>query len=234
MSSGLWKVYRAFSVYVFALFVESGLLLTLVRNPTMYGRVWVVSRLTILSLEVLVVLSIFGRWTASYRGIGAFGRRLVVVLMAVSIGLAASTLPVNWSIGGVALALQLTAIVNRGANFCFAAFLLLTIGFFYKFGGPVAPNLKRHSWAMTAYVSANVVSYFAMASHIFWLSNILLPVVSLATLAYWILAFRNSGEEQPTTTGDPEKWAVAEAMNEQLQKLADSVTLSPRGVTRKK
>jgi len=234
MSSGLWKVYRAFTVYVFALLVESGLLLTLVRNPEMYRRVWVVSRLTILLLETVVVLSIFGRWTGSYKGIGAFGRRLVVILMAVSVGLAFSTLPVSWSAKGWNVVAQLTTIANRGASFCFAAFLLLTIGFFYKFGGPVAPNLKRHSWAMTAYVSANVVSYFVMARHVFWLSNILFPVVSLATLAYWIFAFQTSGEEKPVTAANPERWAAAEAMNEQLQKLADSVTLSPRGVTRKK
>jgi hypothetical protein len=233
IASGLWKVYRAFSLYIFALLVESGLLLAIVRYPPMYRKVWVVSRLTILLLEVVVVLSIFGRWTASYPGIGAFGRRLVILLMAISIGLAASTLPVAWSVGPWSVALQLTAIVNRGINLCFAVFLLLTIGFFYKFGGPVAPNLKRHSWAMTAFVMANAVSYFVVSSHIFWLANILLPVVSLGALMFWILRLTKSGELQPVTAEDPEKFASAEAMNVQLQKLADSVTLSSRGVTRK-
>jgi hypothetical protein len=234
MSSGLWKFYRAFSVYVFALLVESGVLLALTRNRLLYRDIWVVSRLTILLLETVVVLSIFGRWTGSYKGIDAFGRRLVVILMAVSVGLAFSTLPVSWSANGWNVVAQLTTIANRAASIGFGLFLLLTLGFFYKFGVPIAPNLRRHTWAMTAYASANAISYFVMARHVFWVSNILFPVVSLVTLAFWIFAFQASGEEQPVTPPNPERFAAAEAMNLQLQKLADSVTLSPRGVTRRK
>jgi len=235
MSLDLGRTYRAFSIYILALFAESALLLAMVHGPPIYyARVWLVTRLSILVLEAVVVLKIFRRWTASYEGIGSFGRKLVVILMAVSLALVASTLPVSWSWNGWSVALQLTAIANRAFSLCFAAFLLLMIGFFGKFGGPVAPNLKRHSWAMTAWVSANTITYFVLSSHIFWLANILLPSVSVTVLTLWIFAFRKSGEEQPVTVGDVDEWATVEALNSQLLRLSTAVTPTLSGMKKRK
>jgi hypothetical protein len=232
----LWRSYPAFTLYILALCVESLLLLYLYRHgyrQKIYGRFWTVSRLLVLALEVSAVLAIFNRWTVSFPGIGAFGRRLVVVLMAISIGLALSTLPVAWSSSGWVVAYQIMTIINRGTNACCAVFLILTLGFFYKFGGPVAPNLRRHTWAMTAFVTANAVSYLAMSSHAFALANVLLTSVSIAALGFWILALKGSGELQPVTGMNTEEWEAAEQMNRQLQKLADSVTLTPQGLRKK-
>jgi hypothetical protein len=155
------------------------------------------------------------------------------VVTAVSVGFALSTLPITWSRGGWLAAYKMTAVTNRVSSACFASFLLLTIGFFSKFGGPVAPNLRRHSWAMAVFVTANAVSYFVLSTHHYKMANILLPAVSMAALGFWIFAFRKSGEAQPVTPPDPARWAVADAMNEQLVKLADSLTLSSRGVKKK-
>jgi hypothetical protein len=41
---------------------------------------------------------------------------------------------------------------------------------------------------------------------------------------------RPGGEEQPETRRNDEAWEEAEEMNRQMQKLADVITLSPRGV----
>jgi len=232
----LARAYPDFTRYIVALCIESLLLLYLHNHgyrQKIYGRFWTISRLIVLALEVSAVLAIFNRWTVSFPGIGAFGRRLVVVLMAISIGLALSTLPVAWSASGWVVAFQIMTIVNRGTNAGCAVFLILTLGFFYKFGGPVAPNLKRHTWAMTAFVTANAISYLAMSSHAFALANVLLTSVSIAALAYWILALKSSGELQPVTAMNPEEWEATEEMNRQLQKLADSVTLTPQGLRKK-
>jgi hypothetical protein len=219
--------------------VETGLLLAVVevvsRPRAVYGSIWVVSRPIVLGMEIAAVLAIFGRWTESYPGIGKFGRSLVVVLMAISIGVAVSTLPVAWSADGWSVVFQLITIANRATNLCLGVFLLLTLGFFYKFGGPVASNLRRHTWAMTAYVMANMVSYFVMSNHMFKLSSLLFPAVSLAAITYWIFAFRQAGEQQPAVTGNRHEWDTVEALNVQLQRLADSVTPSgARGTKRRK
>jgi hypothetical protein len=73
-----------------------------------------------------------------------------------------------------------------------------------------------------------------MSNHAFALSGILLPSVSLAALAFWFVALTKPGELQPATAANPEEWEDAERMNEQLQKLSDSVTLTPHGVRRKR
>jgi hypothetical protein len=233
LATGFWRVYPAFTLYTVALWTESGILLAFAHDQRLYGHVWIFSRLIALLLEVAAVLSIFGRWTVSFPGIGVFGRSLLAVLTAVSVGLALSTVPVTWSKEGWRVAYKLMTITNRVSSACFACFLVLTIAFFSKFGGPVAANLKRHSWSMAVFVTANTVSYFLATSHMFELANIFLPSIAMAALGYWIFAFRKSGEAQPVTPADPGRWAVADAMNEQLLKLADSVTLSSRGVKKR-
>jgi hypothetical protein len=233
LAGGFWRAYPVFTLYIVTLWAESGVLYALSSNQRIYGKAWIVSRVLVLLLELLVVLSIFGRWTTSFPGIGAFGRGLLLVLIAVSLGLSLSTLPAVWSRGAWAAAYRVTAMTNRFSSACFAFFLLLTITFFSKFGGPVAPNLRRHSWSMAVFATANAVSYFILTTRSFRFTNLFLALVSLLALSYWIFAFRGSGEAQPVTPADPVRWAVADAMNVQLLKLADSVTLTPRGVKKR-
>jgi hypothetical protein len=232
LAGGFWRVYPVFTAYIVTLWTESGVLFALTANQRLYGKAWVVSRVLVLVLEMFVVLSIFSRWTISFPGIGTFGRGLFAVLVAISLGLSLSTLPAMWSRGGWAVALRVTAMTSRFSSACFAFFLLLTIAFFSKFGGPVAPNLRRHSWSMAVFATANAISYFVLSTRAFRLTSFLLDAATLLALGYWIFAFRKSGELKPVTVADPSRWAVADAMNGQLLKLADAVT--PRGVKKRK
>lgn len=227
--AGLQRPYAPLILYILAQWVQT-VLMAYCTTKRAYGQVWIISQVIVLILESGVVLSIFGRWTFSYPGIGTFGRSLLTVLMLIATGLSLATLPIAWSAGGWELAYQLTSLVNRVMNACFAFFLALTLGFFYKFGGPVAPNLAKYSWSMAALVSANAISYYILTLHVFLLANMLLPSVTLAALAFWIFAFRKAGEAQPVTASNEQEWAVAAAMNTELQKLAVSVKLTSRGV----
>ncbi len=227
---GKLRRYTAFTLYILSLTLEAVILLYTSKDPSLYGRMWTFSRPVCMILELSAVLAIFSRWTFSYDGIGVFGKWLLAVLMAASVGVALSTTNIGWSADGWQVAYQLMTIVNRGVNCCLALFLVFTAAFFYKFGGPVAPNLKRHTWSMAAFVTANAISYFFLAAHLFATANILLPVVSSAALVFWMFAFTQAGEIQPDSVFDREEWAVAENMNRQLQKLAKSVTLTPRGL----
>ena len=225
--SRLARAYPWFTAYVFSLWLESGLLLATESNPQWYRAIWIAFRLIDVVLVAKLVLAIFGRWTASFPGIGAFGRRLVVVLLLIATGVAMTTLPVDWPNTTPIILLKVAIVANRATNMGFSLFLLLTLGFFWKFGGPVAPNLKRHTWAMAGYVTATSASYFILGQ---WakLGNELLPAVTDIALLYWIFALRVAGEEQPATASDPSLWEEAEEMNRQMQKMADAVTLMPR------
>jgi len=231
---GLWRRYPWFVGYLLALSLESGLLGAIHGGDAKLEQgVWVCTRLVVVFLELHVVLEIFGRWTFSFPGIGAFGRKMLVFVLMIATGVAILTFPVSWPQGAWDQVLKGAVVVNRGAVIGFAIFLTLTLGFFWKFGGPVAPNLRRHTWAMTAYVTATAVSYFAISSFEMdqaakW-GNMLLPSVTLAALLFWIFAMKPTGEEQPAVEVDEAEWEEAEEMNRHMQKLADAITLSPRG-----
>jgi len=234
IASGLWRRYPWFVGYLFALSIESGALAAIhERDAKLEPVVWVCTRLVTVFLELHVVLEIFGRWTFSFPGIGAFGRKMLVFVLLIATVVAILTFPVSWPQGAWDQVLKGAVVVNRGAVIGFAIFLTLTLGFFWKFGGPVAPNLRRHTWAMTAYVTATAVSYFAISSFerdqaAKW-GNTLLPGVTLAALVFWIFAMNPTGEEQPDVRVDDAEWEEAEEMNRHMQKLADAITLSPRG-----
>jgi len=230
----LAQYYPWFTAYVFSLCLEEGILLSLESGRQhVYYAVWIAFRLVNILLEAKVVLGIFGRWTVSFPGIGAFGRRLLVFLFLAATAVAILTLPVGWPKGGWGQALKVAVVANRATNIGFSMFLVLAIGFFRKFGGPVAPNLNIHTWAMAAYVTATSISYLALTRSVL-LGNVLLPAVTMVALVFWIVALRSDGELQPITSGDEEQWAEAEEMNVQMQKLADAVRLSPRGVKKEK
>jgi len=235
ISEGLAKTYPRLLACFAALTAESLLLSAFVSKPLTYTKIWTFTRLAVLGLELLAVLEIFRRWSGTFPGIGRFGQRLLVILCLLAAALSLSTFPVAWSAKGWRLAPYLILLANRAVNAGLAAFLALTLGFFVKFGGPVAANLWRHTWAMTGFLTANAISYFLITTRYYTLGNTLLQGVVLVILAYWIYAMRRAGEEVPVTESDEEAWASAEEMNRQLMEFAESVKQGRqrRGVTRR-
>jgi hypothetical protein len=228
-TSGLWRSYPYFFAYIAALVTESTIMMLLDHSKVLY-KVWVVTRTILLSVETAAVLEIFNRWSDSFQGIGKFGKQLLLVLLALATGLCLSTVPINWSTNGWVLAIYLMTVANRAVQTGLAAFLILMLSFYTKFGGPVASNLRRHTWAMTAFVVATAMGYFLVVSKNYGIGQILMQAISTGTLIYWIAALRSSGEVPPATPGNPDEWAEVEAFNRQLIDFAGSVTQSRRGV----
>ena len=234
--AGLARTYPRLIACFAALTAESILLSAFVPHPRTYTKIWTFTRLGALTLELLATLEIFNRWSGTFPGIGRFGQRLLIVLCLLAGGLSLSTFPIAWSASGWRLAPYLILLANRAVNAGLAVFLGLTIVFFVKFGGPVAPNLWRHTWAMTAFLTANAISYFLITTRYYTLGNTLLQGVVLVILAYWIYAMRRDGEAVPATQKDEQAWAAAEEMNRQLLEFAASVKQprqSRRGVERR-
>ena len=234
VASGLWRSYPRFVGYLGALAIESCVLISLTHPGKLYRRAWVVTRVVLLALELLAVLEIFNRWSASYPGIGRFGRRLLLVLLALATGLSVSTLPIAWSSKGWIVATYIISIANRAVQAGLAAFLIFMLVFFLKFGGPVAANLRRHTWAMTVFITANTLGYFVITARAYELGNTLLQAVVVGSLIYWLFALRISGDKAPVAPVDgPGRWEAAEEMNRQLMDFASSVKQSRRAVGKK-
>jgi hypothetical protein len=233
-ATGLWRSYPYFFAYIAALATESTILLSLDQSTRIYWKVWVLTRAILMAVETAAVLEIFNRWSDSFHGIGKFGKQLLLVLVSIATGLCLSTVPINWSTRNwLYFAIFLMLVVNRAVHAGLAAFLILMLGFYTKFGGPVARNLKQHTWAMTAFGVANALSYFLLTSKNVSGGQYAMQVVSAGTLIFWIVTLRSSGENLPDTPRNPEAWAEAEAMNRQLMEFASSVKQTRRGEGRK-
>jgi hypothetical protein len=233
-ASGLWRSYPYFFAYIAALATESTILILLDQSESFIRKVWVVTRTILLVVETAAVLEIFNRWSDSFHGIGRFGKQLLLVLVALATGVCLSTVPIDRTVPrDWILPLYATTVANRAVQTGLGAFLILMLVFYTKFGGPVARNLKRHTWAMTTFVVANALGYFLLASNKFAMGNTLLPAISMGTLIFWIVTLRNSGEVPPETPKNPQAWAEAEAMNRQLMEFASSVKQTRRAAAKK-
>jgi len=234
-NSGLVSTYPRFFAYVIALTAESTLLILSDRKPGLYQQVYVVTRIVLLPIEIGAVLEIFNRWSDSFKGIGTFGRRLLLVLLVLAGGICVSTVPISSSMRGwVDFAVYAITVSNRAVQAGLAAFLIFMLIFYSKFGGPVTRNLRHHTRAMTAFVVANTLGYFLIASRFNDIGNLVLQMISTGTLVFWIVALDRSGEEPPERPGNPDDWADAENLNRQLIDYADTVKQSRRGGGKKK
>jgi hypothetical protein len=222
--TGLWRPYRRFTVYMVGLTVESGILSLVTHPAALYRRVWMVTRLVMLTLQLLTAIEIYSRWAESHRNIGKFGERLFLLLMALAIGLSLATVPVAGSSKGFTLLLYVGMVANGAIQFGTGAFMLMMLGFFAKFGGPVRPNLRRHAGAMTAFSLANTVGYFLFTRGVAsFFASVLLQATTAAALAFWFFALKKSGEVDPHVEIDPQVAAEAEEQHRQMLEFAETV-----------
>jgi hypothetical protein len=229
-SNSFWREYPRFTLFVGVLCIES-IALAIIRpyGQTLYGEVWIVSRSVALVLESLAVVEIFSRWAHHFPGIDTFGRKLFAGLAIGALVAASATLPADASRAGWVFAYQITSVVNREIHLLLAVFLALMIGFFVFFGGPVAPNLRRHTWLMLWFLSATGASYFSSTvARTFWLTSILMPAASFSALVGWLAAFRRGQDVRVPAAPSPADLAeyhAAEALSQTLLRFGERITL---------
>jgi len=217
-----------FTAFIASLLAES-LALAFIQpySAELYGEVWIASRALALTFEALAVIEIFSRWSGNFPGIETLGRKLLIGLLAVAAVLAAATLPADANRGGWVFAYQMVSVATREVHLLLAAFLALMIAFFARFGGPVDPNLRRHTRMMLGFEAATGLSYLATTvARAFSLTDMLVSGVSFACLAGWLFAFRRAGDTRPDREVSPEEMAeyqAAEALSQKLLRLRDRI-----------
>ena len=198
-------------------------------SAALYGKVWFVTRGLAPLVEALAVVEIFSRWSGNFSGIETFGRKLFIGLLILAAFLAAATLPADANRQGWVFAFQMVSVANRGVHLLLATFLGLMIAFFARFGGPVDPNLRRHTRMMLAFEAATGLSYLATTvARDFALTDVLVSAVFFVCLAGWLFAFRRGEDTRPDTDISPEQLAeyeAAEALSQKLLRLRDRFKL---------
>jgi hypothetical protein len=225
-----WNHFPRFTLFVAALGVESALLAWInASHVTWYGKTWIVTRGIALILECVAVVEIFSSWARSFPGIESVGQKLFATFLAAGLLVTIVTLPADATRGGWILAFQVTSVVNRGAHLFLAVSLGLMLGFFARFGGPVSPNLRRHTWTMFTFLIATAATYLLVTTvHAFWLSSVALPAVSLACLSAWLAAFRTGEDTRPEVNWSDAQlaeYAAAEALSARLVEFDEKIKL---------
>ena len=217
-----------FMAFIATLLAES-LALALIQpySAVLYGEVWIASRILALTFEALAVIEIFSRWSGNFPGIETLGRKLLTGLLAVAAVLVAATLPADASRGGWVFVYQMVSVASREVHLLLATFLTLMIAFFARFGGPVDPNLRRHTWMILGFEAATGLSYLATTvARAFSLTDVLVSGASFVCLAGWLFAFRSAEDNRPDREASPEELAeyeAAEALSERLLLLRDRI-----------
>jgi hypothetical protein len=217
-----------FTAFITTLLAES-LALALIQpySAVLYGEVWIASRTLALTFEVLAVIEIFSRWSGNFPGIETLGRKLLIGLLAAAAVLAAATLPADANRGGWVFVFQMVSVASREVHLLLATFLALMIAFFARFGGPVDPNLRRHTRMTLGFEAATGLSYLATTvARAFSLTDMLVSGVSFVCLAGWLFAFRRAEDTRPDREVSPEEMAeyeAAEALSQKLLRLRDRI-----------
>ena len=224
------RVYARFTLFVASLLCESLLLaLVLPHGNAVYIRVWAVSRLIVLTLELLAVVEIFSRSSDNFPGIETIGRKLFLTLFGGALLLTIATLPFDRRWNGWTVAIQITFVINREVHLVLAAFLLLMLAFFAYYGAPVAANLRRHAWFMSIFLTSSAIAYMmATRAHNIHVLNIILQAISLLCLSGWLVAFRpgeNVRKPRIAMASETREMDAAEALNERLMVLSERITL---------
>lgn len=96
LHEGLWRRYQAFFAYLLVE-VGSAAVLSLIKRPTVYVRVFFGSEFILWAMYLLVTLEIYRVVLQSHPGIARFGRHFVQIAFAVSVGVALLSLALSWN-----------------------------------------------------------------------------------------------------------------------------------------
>lgn len=151
-------------------------------------------------LYAWVVYELFSRWTRSYKGIGRFGKILLVVLLAGSLLVSAALWQAEWKALVFARDFRIYYILNR---IIFGALALFVVGmwwFFRRHPVAVPANVVRHTQISMVYLVGGAVAYLSFTMiglKAVPVANLALLVITTLSFAAWAALLSRSGQIAP-------------------------------------
>jgi len=153
-------------------------------------------------LGAWIVYELFSRWTANYKGIGRFGKGLLVVLVLVSIGISLLTSRQEWKSLDFVSDFRIYIILHRILFTVLGLFVLGMWLFFRKFPVAMAPNIVRHTHLAIVYFVGNALAELAYTigggGRVFT-ERANLAIVSITALSFgaWAVLLTKRGQIRP-------------------------------------
>jgi hypothetical protein len=153
-------------------------------------------------ISAWIVFELFSRWTRSYRGIGRFGKYLLVILLAGALLVSVACWHAEWAALVFAHNFRIYYLLNRVV---FGALALFTVGtwlFFRSYPVAIAPNVFRHTHIAVVYFvtsAASLLVFTLNGLRVIRTINLLIVVISAACFCAWAILMTRRGEVTPMT-----------------------------------
>lgn len=144
-----------------------------------------------------VVLELFSRWTRNYKGIGRFGKLLLLALLVGAVLVSCAVWPAEWSALDFAGNFRIYYILNRVIFGALGLFVLGTWQFFQRHPVPIPVNVTRHTRISVAYFGGGALGFLLFT--LFGLkyvaiANLYNLFLSVVCFAIWTFALSREGE----------------------------------------
>lgn len=200
ISSGLYRRYRFFLVYLVSLVPYGICLLVLDVHSGSYQKFWTVTTPLFWLLYVLVVFELCGLILERHKGLYTLGRWAMYAGLAVAVSVSVLSLlphitpatPQRSRIMGYILATE------RGVDFSLALFILLILLFLTRYPVPLSRNVVIHSVVFSLFFLSNtlgILLYSVFGLHVNSEVNLFLMGICSACMVGWLVLLNAKGEE---------------------------------------
>jgi len=157
--SRLFRSYRWFTAFLATELAQFGASLCFKVNTRAYGNVWLVTEPLLWVLHILIVLELYQRVLAGYKGISTLGRWVFMAAVVVAVTVALATLSPDLSNPSQKFRIILYYSVLKRAIFSSVAiFLLFITGFLVWYPIPLNRNVVVFAMVYAPYFLGNVAA----------------------------------------------------------------------------
>jgi hypothetical protein len=209
--TGLFRVYRFFTIYLLFRVVRAGLLVAIPavaasfghgRTPfanNAYAWTWISTQPIIWFLYILVVLELYTLVLQNHKGLASLGRWVLMTGLFLALLLSALTLPTDLSNPGEQFPiLRYFVAIGRGVDSSLVVFLLLITGFLAWYPVPLSRNVVVHCGIYALYfVSASMTQLIRnlTGNNVTQAVNVSLSAVTVVCLLLWLCFLNPQGEQ---------------------------------------
>lgn len=230
---GLVRSYPFFTVYL--CLEGTALCASLLAAGSRKGAVtvYLVAQPLLCLLYFLMVTEVYTKVFARFPGIARFGRRVLLLSMAVAILIAIVTSgvdnPSEWS---QVSTIRLYSSVQRALTTALSLFMILIAGFLIWMPVPLPANTLRHGFLFFFYFLTATSVYFYLntigTAAAVPLANLVLIASTILALTGWLVLLKANGEEPPAQGSGPK--APASQILGKLEELNRNLSRNDREI----
>lgn len=165
LSTGLWRYYRLFAVYLLIALIRSAALFRLDFHTDTYALVWFWSELVILSLLALVVFEIYTASIKNYRTDYSEGAYILFAALLIAICFSFGGTLFDGHATGWKQLHHAVLVARRCVLTILLVFMLAVIWLFRRFPAPTSSNLRAHRRVTAIYLAQLAAAQLAMTAN---------------------------------------------------------------------